>query len=1647
MRWECHGHLMMDGEDFKAARERHRHGVDETRLRQELSALRDAGVEYFREGGDAWGVGERGRELATEYGIMLTTPLYAIHKKGRYGGIVGRGWETLDEAEQLIYEAKERALGLPIGGLNHYHGLGEELFKAVINDLDDVTLAYRGTKNADDPARRENYFLLISSHKAGNDTINVPVEITQNRNVNSVWMDVNRVRTVFARNDFRDYIRRELSKGNLVRVKIKGTAPSEITDQKSDHYAGNALGAPVSESPEQRSVDYNSSVVANTPTQAEAPVPTSNIAQGTGNSQGRKFSLSEPATDMNVGSKAEPTAAPAAPKANRQWKADLANTPEFQQFAAEYNAKYGEGAAESDYTTVDQLLKAAARQKAARDRAEQQAAKAKEGRRKAEEAAKAVKQERKDLTSLLGKANKRADKAEKTMVDVAMDYEAKLAAADRGLERANQKAERDLETAKADAARRLSRANWRHLYKYRGTLQNERVHAGQKLAEQKRKTEEVKAEAKEKMTLYKAVRSDKVKAATSELRDRRSPGYNYDPNNGEYSTLRSLETPEQEKGRARIKAVAQNLKDKAKQAALGLDRALVNKLQALDAFDRLQASVGMDGNGVSELVKIAQNYNSTVQTTWFDGLVDKEGNRIGDSFKEVFLCWDADGKIDREAQAVLQDIMLHRHNIDRMSAVTTAYSLLQDFEARNEWLTKVDKNEFAELVANIGEKKEIAARRRELEEALDKARDFREAEKLTKQFDADVEEIKTHYEANHRAQEYARLMRNYQNARKTTSHKTMFTDANGKPITAETSRAVVESYRQSNPELFQKADAIDAWWDQFMREWAVGSSLSAEEYETMHAMYPHYAPTHRIGKGVGGAATSVSTGLGTKKQANKLTGSDREIINLEDQYAEMIQTIIRANRLNSVYSSIVNSALANTDDAFIGVAEYDLAYDAKNGAKILGDPEDLVEQLSEDLYSDGNGYTVTMWDNGEQHRAYITKDLYDALFALADKHTGSQMESITNMLIQAGNRVTGPMKSMITGTNPLFGIRNLLRDLPTAQINSVAGIRFWKYWAQAWQEINRSENWDHFVALGGEQMGYFRNEGGHRENNDELLKYFEKEANPTALQKAKDKFTWFNETTESVTRFAEYLATLDLQGGDTYENRVKGIKNAAEVTVDFSRRGTVGTVLNSWIPYWNPSVQGVSKVVRSIVGDEHNWQAVAKNAGVTLTRALMVSAVPELLVMLMAKGKGRDDDYADLDDYVKDNYFVFPWGDEWIKIPKNREWAALLGTPISRMLQGLDGREDIWENYVEDCLAANFIPGTWNLKDTGIPEPLGLSNAIGVSQLLDLATNTNYAGGTIVGNEFKDYSSGTWASNEYIYNNDTSLLAMGLSRMLGDKLSPIQWDYLLNSYMGDFYGMINGLFDMGLVDGENTLPDNLTDAWRDVKSSWVADSRYSSAITSRYYGIMDDLGQAIEDAKVQDEETYKDTTEHQVRQGLTQMSKALTAANKEARGMQDGPEKDAVKGEAIELTKLLLDYYDRCMSGEIGDPLNYAKLYSHDETVRDGLLSLGADILNDENNKIMPNDTYAPSSLADPSRKGYTYYLETDEREVYKGFYISGYDQVVKPVVSSSSFKSADAERKIEMLEAARDQARDLARENFFNWLRKNNYRSEPTRK
>ena len=108
-RCECHGHIFLDGVDFRRARDLHRYRPDTAAIRTHLAAYQTRGIRYFRDGGDPFGVSLRARELAGEYGIRYVTPAFAIHRAGRYGGIVGRGYTTLGEYRALVAQAS--ALG------------------------------------------------------------------------------------------------------------------------------------------------------------------------------------------------------------------------------------------------------------------------------------------------------------------------------------------------------------------------------------------------------------------------------------------------------------------------------------------------------------------------------------------------------------------------------------------------------------------------------------------------------------------------------------------------------------------------------------------------------------------------------------------------------------------------------------------------------------------------------------------------------------------------------------------------------------------------------------------------------------------------------------------------------------------------------------------------------------------------------------------------------------------------------------------------------------------------------------------------------------------------------------------------------------------------------------------------------------------------------------------------------------------------------------------------------------------------------------------------------------------------------------------------------------------------------------------------
>lgn len=128
---ESHMHIFMNGANYTEAVKAQKNGVDETVIRRNLEAYQKKGITWLRDGGDIYGTSKRTMEIAPEYGITYRTPVFAIHREGHYGGIVGRGYRDLREYTELIWELRRQGgqfVKVMISGIMDFEcgGLTEE---------------------------------------------------------------------------------------------------------------------------------------------------------------------------------------------------------------------------------------------------------------------------------------------------------------------------------------------------------------------------------------------------------------------------------------------------------------------------------------------------------------------------------------------------------------------------------------------------------------------------------------------------------------------------------------------------------------------------------------------------------------------------------------------------------------------------------------------------------------------------------------------------------------------------------------------------------------------------------------------------------------------------------------------------------------------------------------------------------------------------------------------------------------------------------------------------------------------------------------------------------------------------------------------------------------------------------------------------------------------------------------------------------------------------------------------------------------------------------------------------------------------------------------------------------------------------------
>ncbi|MBR5337335.1 MAG: amidohydrolase family protein [Lachnospiraceae bacterium] len=124
--YDAHVHIALDGLDYNRMKDVHACGADVEHIRRVFDEYRGAGVGFLRDGGDRWGVSSLAKRLAPEYGIDYRTPAFAIYKKGSYGSILGRFFESFSDFKVLVNSAMDmgadfiKIMGSGIMDFNEY---------------------------------------------------------------------------------------------------------------------------------------------------------------------------------------------------------------------------------------------------------------------------------------------------------------------------------------------------------------------------------------------------------------------------------------------------------------------------------------------------------------------------------------------------------------------------------------------------------------------------------------------------------------------------------------------------------------------------------------------------------------------------------------------------------------------------------------------------------------------------------------------------------------------------------------------------------------------------------------------------------------------------------------------------------------------------------------------------------------------------------------------------------------------------------------------------------------------------------------------------------------------------------------------------------------------------------------------------------------------------------------------------------------------------------------------------------------------------------------------------------------------------------------------------------------------------------------
>lgn len=598
----------------------------------------------------------------------------------------------------------------------------------------------------------------------------------------------------------------------------------------------------------------------------------------------------------------------------------------------------------------------------------------------------------------------------------------------------------------------------------------------------------------------------------------------------------------------------------------------------------------------------------------------------------------------------------------------------------------------------------------------------------------------------------------------------------GDSITAADSKAICEHLESEYPDFINIQQEVTDYFKDLQQYRVDTGLISKETADYLDALYPNYVPTFRIkdGKRVN-IVENTSRTLGVGAPIKTATGGISEIIPLHQQVLNLTNYTLSLGEQNRLFNLIATIQ----------------GFDAK-----AIDPDIKIEDAVEACTfftkeTDGatNKYYTSFYDNGELKKIQITKQMYEGM-----REWNNDPDSLADMFNWKAKPLRGAnslFKNLITGWNPIFGMKNIVRDTGEALIYSKNVRGFIKSYPKAISAIvNPNSKYAQYFDL-------YQAAGGKYAHIRDDIKTFNIDSTFKKIAKSPIEVCQrFNDCLEAIPRMSEFISTidnsLDMKGTvkanrknakellASEKTRIKSIDdilnsmdaktinramlNANEVTLNFGRSGIAGKALNSTVlPYFNPAIQGLDKLVRTF----RDAKADGVKGMFSLFGKLGTFAIAPAMFNEIMMGIFGGEDYQILNTRDKNNNCFIPMGDgKFIKIPKARVTAAV-AAPFEHFFRHVQ--------YGDPMEWNQMFSTAWS--NVGVMNPL--ENNL-FSPFVAVFTNKTWYGGNI--ESASDLELREVGDRSKIFDETTSAISI----WIGDKLnmSPKKIDYIIDGYTG-----------------------------------------------------------------------------------------------------------------------------------------------------------------------------------------------------------------------------------------------------------------------